>query len=163
MSLLKCKSRTLTDFYSFYPHRKNPPPSSTIPIPYIKASDVSNHKYALTHVEYKDIMTDIFESIGNKLLEGEVWRVGSGIGEIVLCKIKCRKFVDRIKSKAAGKTVSFAKNGYENYMVIPEWERLHYPLSNRWLWRFKADTKLKKQVYLRADEDYTYLHKFRDK
>ena len=163
MGLLRCKSRTFMDFYEFYPYRKNPSFSATIPVPYVKKELVSDHKYSLTYKEYLAIMLDIVDLIIERLIIGEKWTIGSAIGELQLVKKKCKTFVDRIKSGKEGKVVKSSRNGYDNYMIFAEWERLYFPVQNKWLWRFKILPAILRGIYLKSDTDYTYIYKFRDK
>ncbi len=158
------KSRTLTDFYSFYPYRKNPVlENNTIPLPYVKKSEESKHKYTLTFRQYVDIITDILSLIKEQIQDGREWKIGSGLGTLCLKKIKCRTFVDRVKSEKEKKLVKFIRNDYDNYMVVEHWERKKAPFSNKWLWRFHFMKDIKREIYLRADQDYTYLYKFLSK
>ncbi len=163
MSLLKSKSRGLSDLYFFYPYRKNPPYTTTIPVPFVKKADVSDHKFAITHELYVNVMQDIINLVIEKLQEGHTWTIGNGLGELVFTKKKCKVFVNRIESAKQGKQVKRYRNEYENYMILPQWNRRQAHMQNRWLWRFKAVPKILAEIYKRADIDYTYLYKFRDK
>lgn len=163
MSLLKSKSRGLSDFYTFYPYRKNPPFTTTIPLPFVKKSDISDHSFAITHELFVNVMTDIIMAIIERLQKGETWTIGNNLGEVIFNKKKCRAFVDRIKSGKEGKQVKRFKNEYENYMILVQWNRAKSLMENKWLWRFKVVPKVLRQIYEMADIDYTYIYKFRDK
>jgi len=163
MSSLKSKSRSLKDLYFFYPHKINPPYTTTIPLPFVKKDQLSDHKWAITFPVYVAVITDIIAAIIDRLQKGETWTIGNNLGSVVFTKKKCRVFVDRIKSGEAGKQVKRFKNEYENYMILPQWNRAKALMQNKWLWRFKIVPKVLREIYERTDEDYTYIYKFRDK
>jgi nucleoid DNA-binding protein len=157
------KSRSLKDFFMKYPYRKNPEYTGTIPVPYIKKEEVSKHKWTITYDEYAEIIKDIFEEIAKKLQEGETWEIGSRLGHFTLKKAKVKTFFDRVASNNAGKVVKKARNDYENYMIVSDWERKFIPLRNKWLWRFSLVRGLYREIYEKTDKDFTHIHKFKDK
>lgn len=161
--LLKSKSRSVRDLYLQYPYKKNPPFTNTIPVPYIKQKDVSDHKWAITYAEYNEVIDTFADEIIKLLQDGDEWQIGSNMGVISLRKIKCKSFIDRIASKEQGKRVTRIRNNYENYMLVTAWDRAKYALRNKWLWRFKLIPKVLRDIYLKTDEDFTYIFKFKDK
>jgi len=163
MSLYKSKSRGLHDLYGFYPHRKNPEFSNTIPVPYIKKEEVSNHKYSMTYAEWYVIIEDIVLSIRDRLQQGMVWKLGQRLGDIEIVRLRCKTFLDRIASGKSGKQVKRTRNDYDNQMVLVEWRRTNEALRTKWLWRFRLVPEVLRDVYLKCDEDYTYIYKFREK
>lgn len=161
--MIQSKCRTLIDFFQFYKYRKNPSFEKTIPVPYIKKEDESTHKYSLTYHQWKSILEDILIRIEEELIDGQRWVIGSHLGEISIRKKKCKSFVDYKKSKEEGQQVRRARNGFDNIMIFSDWERLQYPLTNRWLWRFKLKRTLKLKIYNNAEKDYTFLNRYLDK
>lgn len=157
------KSRSLIDFYMFFPYKRNAVFTGTIPVPYIKKEEESDHKYSMTYKEWKLIIMSILQEIKEELLDTKTWVIGSHIGEISLRKKRCKTFTDYKLSKEKGSKVSRIRNDYDNYMIFGEWERKTYPLPFKWLWRFKMLRAFKLNVYKLTDKDYTFLFKFLDK
>lgn len=159
---LKCRS--LPDFYlQCYPYKKNPPiVTSTIPKPYVKQKDTTEHRFSLTFWEWEKIVVLLIEEIIQELVGGGSWNVGSHIGVISFRKRKCKTFTDVVKSNGTGKAVKKITNEYDNYMVVDFWDRIKNPLGNKWLWRFRTTDELKLMVYKKTDEDYTHIYKFLD-
>lgn len=159
----KSKNRTLVDIYlQSYPYKKNDNfIGNTIPNPYIKQDDISNHRLALSYKEWLSIMEQIIIEIKSDLYDGDVWDIGSGLGKLHLAKMKCRKFLDRINSAKEKKAIYTSRNDFDNYMLVPEWNRKKAPFKHKWLWRFKFAVSLLRPIY--QTEDTNIIYKFLDK
>lgn len=156
-------SRALKDLFQFFPYRKNPPLSNTIPVPYVKKEDVSDHQYALTYSLWKAILEDIILEIRDCLIDGETWNIGSHIGTIEVVRFTANNFIDYKKSKEQSKVVRRSRTEHDNIMIKGLWSRKRNPLPNKSLWRFKLCRTFKSDIYKRAETDFTLLYKFSEK
>ncbi len=157
--LSKSKSRGVYDFYHFYPYKKQMNvPLGTIPRPFVKKEDWTNHKYSLDYQQWLEIYEDIIELIREEMLQGKTWEIGYRLGSVKLVKVKCKSFKNYITGKIR------LRNEYGNYKMLPVWLRRTIKLRHKWTWRFKPNREMLREIYRRTDSDYTYItSRFEDK
>jgi hypothetical protein len=160
----RSKRITIKDFYQGYTYKKNPNYSNTIPDPYVKQKDVTDHKYSLTYAEWLPIVEDYLECAAEVLTEGNRIKLPHNLGEFVLMKMKCRRFLDYVKSKDQGQQVYHAINSYDNYVLKLKWVRdirtAIFPF--KWSWHLDSTRELLLRGYKKCDKDYTHIYKFID-
>ena len=93
------------DIYRFYPYKKNIPHKlNTVPIPFIKHDDCTNHRLSADWNEWKYVIENYIEKLKQHLEDGNSVEIAPRLGEITLRKIKAKSFTDRKKSKELGRT-----------------------------------------------------------
>jgi hypothetical protein len=163
MNLSRCKVRTLIDVYYLYKYKKNiPRVSGTIPVPFIKASECTDHPCSVDWYEWKEIITLYIEKLKTHLEEGNSIELGSKLGEFHLTKFKCDRFIDFKKSKEQGRMVTFKKNNVDNYFIATSWARRKIHLKLKGYWKVKLNDAWLRRVYLACEKDYTKIYKIRD-
>lgn len=166
MSKSRYKSVSIIDFFYEYPYKQNIPHSgNTIPTPYIKKEDCVYNNMTLDYNEWRKIVLRYLELIMESLEEGNSFKLPLMLGILEIKKTKIKKFFDRVKSAKEGKQVYFKSNGLENRFIIIDWMR-GYKEANfkfRWHWRLRPNRQFLKSLYEKADMDYTFLNRFKDK
>lgn len=166
MTPSRYKLITPCDFFTFYPYKKQIPHSpNTIPYPYVKKPDiVDNHKYSLDWFEWIKIITTYLEVLREDLYEGKEIKFDGRLGVFQIRKLKCRKFLDRKKSKEAGKRIFLGKTEFDNYYFKLIWMRKKSRLfPSKWLWSVNLHPRIALELYKRTADDYTYVYKFTDR
>lgn len=149
-------------FIKFYPYKKQLPVSSnTIPVPYIKKSEIiDNHIHSLDWYEWSKIADEYVKVVGERLLAGETIRMDGRLGSFQIVKSKTKKFIDKIKSKEKGTQVFRFKNEYDNYFFYIQWMRKNISYTpNKWIWKCKAQTAFIKKIY----DDPSLIYKFNNR
>lgn len=165
MTPSRYKSITPCDFFKFYPYKKQiPHPAGTVPFPYVKKQDiVDNHKYSLDWFQWIEIINLYILLLKEDLQEGREIKFDGRLGLFQIKKIKCKRFLDRIKSKESGKRIFRGKTEFDNYFFKLVWMRKNAKLfHNKWLWSVKLHSQIALEFYKKADEDYTFIYKFTD-
>lgn len=163
MNSSRCKRRTLIDIYFFYKYKKNIPHSiGTVPSPFVKQSDCTDHKLSADWYEWKDVVTAYIEKLKLYLEDGNSIEIGSKLGAFHLVKLKAPYFIDFKKSKEQGKTVRFKSNNVDNYFIASCWARKKVHLKLRTFWKVKLNENWLRSIYLRSEKDYTKIYKIRD-
>ncbi len=152
--------------YMDYSYKKNPDFSltNTVPDPYIKGKDVSDHNFSMTYFDWKPIIDDYINCIGEVLTSGNTFKMPLFMGELELRKLKLKNGVDRVASQKEGKTVTRKGSDYDNCALRLKWIRdgRYAKLSYKWHWSAYANTSLLRKAYKKCDTDFTYINNFRD-
>lgn len=159
------KQRILADFFLFYPHKQNIKcPIGTVPYPYVKKSEISNHPDAIDYNLYRSIIERYLELKGDDIVNGIDYEAKGRIGYIGFKKFKFTKngYVNYLKSQRAKKTVKDFNRGADKYAVKSAWERYRRSPINRVAWRIKLNNNLYRRVYEQCDLDYTHIYKFKN-
>ncbi len=165
MTPSRYKSVTPCDFFKFYPYKKQiAHPPNTIPFPYVKKQDiVDDHKSSLDWFEWIKIVNMYLLILKEDLQEGKTVKFDGRLGLFQVKKLKCRKLLDRIKSKEMGKRVYVGKTEHDNYFFKLIWMRKNAKLFHgKWLWSVTLHSKVALEFYQKASEDYTFIYKFTD-
>lgn len=163
MNLSRCKRRTLIDIYYLYKYKKNfQVKPGTIPVPFIKQSECTDHPNSADWYEWRDVVNLYLEKIKAYLEEGNSIELGHRLGEFRLERFKCDRFIDFKKSKEAGKVVRFAKNNTDNYFISYEWSRSKIYLKMKFYWKIKLNDKWLRSIYLACEKDYSKIYKIRE-
>lgn len=163
MNLSRCKKKTLIDIYYLYKYKKNiPSKPGTIPVPFIKHSECTNHSCSVDWYEYRDIISLYLEKLKLYMEEGNSIELGPKLGAFHLIKYKASRFIDLKKSKEQGKVVKMMRNGIDNYYIAPEWIRGKVRLKMKTYWKITLNRKWLRKIYLACEADYTKINKIRD-
>ena len=79
---------TLKHFYLMYPYKKR---TCITCLPYLTNDEISDHAYALTYQQWRNIIVTYLKHLVLHLLSGQVYRFSSLIGELQLIKWKPKK------------------------------------------------------------------------
>lgn len=159
------KQRILADFFLKYPYKKNIILSAnTIPYPYVKKSDVSDHPMTIDYNEYRVIIERYLQMIGDDVINGIDYHPKGKIGFIGFKKFKFgnKGLINYAKTRDQGKLILDMTRGQDKYGVKSAWERYKRSFVNRVSWRVKINTNLYRRVYEIAEKDYTHIYKFKD-
>jgi len=163
MNLSRCKRRTLTDVFFFYPYKKNIPyKENTIPVPYVKKQDCSDHRLSVDWYEWYMIVNLYISKLKNYLEDGNSIELASGGGAFHLVKFKCTRFVDFKKSAIAGKQITFVKNNVDNYFIATSWARRKVHIKLKCYWKVTLNSSWLRSMYLACEKDYTKIYKIHD-
>ena len=163
MNLSRCKKRTLIDIYYLYKYKKNIPHKiGTIPVPFIKQSECTEHSNSVDWYEWKTIINLYIEKLKLSMEEGNSIEFGGKHGLIHLIKYQATRFIDFKKSKEQGKVVRFARNNIDNYFISAEWLRGTIRIRLKSYWKISLNTRWLRKMYLACEADYTKIYKIRD-
>lgn len=166
MSKSRYKSVSIIDFFYEYPYKQNiPHNTNTIPTPYVKKEECVYNNMTLDYNEWKAIIVRYLQLIMESLAEGETFKIPLMLGKLEVRKRKIVKFFDRIKSAKQEKQVYFKSNGLENRFLFIDWIR-YYREANfkfKWHWRINPNRSFLRSLYQKAEMDYTFLNRFKDK
>lgn len=160
----RVKSTTIIDLFFDYPYKKNIAcGDNSVPIPYVKKDDIVYHDFTLDYNMWRDVIEEYLKQVSNCLSSAESFKLPGRLGFLEVKKFKSNRFFDRIKSKEQNKQVFLKKNGHDNYMFFIEWSRRYKEacFSFKWHWRFKPNRKLLRELYEQAEQDYTFINKFK--
>jgi len=148
------KSATIKDFYKSYLYRKSP-----------------DHPNYVSKKQHKEILKDIFEEIQKYIIEGNVYDIPWGLGEIRVNKIKIKQKPRNYNQEK----LNYAKTGEwkeiyhqnfhtDGYKLKLGWYRRGDAFRNRNYYRFLANRKFQKKLvnHLKTTGDvsrYTYFNK----
>lgn len=79
---------TLAKFYDRYPYKKR---KCNTCLPYVPKEEESDHKFALTYNDWKDIILIYFKWLCMHLLSGRAYRFSGRMGEFQIVKYKSNK------------------------------------------------------------------------
>lgn len=163
MNLSRCKRRTLIDIYYLYKFKKNiKVKPGTVPVPFIKASECTEHPNSADWYEYRDVVNLYIEKLKAHLEEGNSIELAHKLGEFRLERFKCNRFIDFKKSKEQGKLVRFAKNNVDNYFISYNWARSKVYLKMKFYWKVKLNDAWLRSIYLACEKDYSKIYKIRE-
>lgn len=163
MNVTRCKRRTLIDIYYTYKYKKNITHSlTTIPFPYIKKSECTDHQYSADWKEWLYVVTAYIEKLKIQMEEGHSVTLGSKMGDFILTKIKSDRFLDFKKSKEAGKQIYFKYNNVDNYYIASSWIKSNHPFKLRSYWKITLNRFWVRSIYERCANDYTKIYKIRN-
>ncbi len=161
---------TLKDFYLRYPYKKNPDSyipglSKTIPVPYIKAEDITDHNYSVDYHTYKKIMMAFFEFLFQYLLWGGRYKMPGRIGDLIIQKYKrsVKKNINWGKYKATGNHYNEKNIPTNRYSPTLKWKRgprisIHLVEIN-W-WNFLPSHTALKRIGQHLNEDPTRINNY---
>lgn len=164
MNLTKVKSTTLVDFFFHYPYKKNiETKENVIPFPYVKKEDVVYNDNSVDYSTYKLVMEKYLEKLCEELNNGNEVKLPNRLGFLQMKKHKINKLLDKIKSHKEGKQIYTKVNHTENHMFYIDWMRTYKEamFDFKWHWRLKPNRKLLKELYNKAEKDYTFINKFK--
>lgn len=154
------RNKTITekDIYHFYPYRKNPiVTGKTIPQPYVKKEEESNHPHSLTYNEWKGIIDDYLIELRNHLYNGKLYTLPKQLGTLQLKKYKTYKQVDWNETNKQKKKVFY--NDINSYNVIIKWFR-SVKNSNfvfKFHWKIRMTSTFRRDLSKRLnDPNYIY-------
>lgn len=158
------KRKCIVDFYLTYPYKKNyRTPNNTVPVPFIKNSEVTNTDKSLDYKQYLEIITLFSELKGMDLVEGIPYIPKPKIGTIEFRKYK---ILDKhlVKYVKEWRLRNYFNNtvGQDRYCIKSTWERIKRSPVNRVSWRVKINQNLYRKVYEHCEIDYKYMFKFKD-
>jgi len=154
---------TLIDIYYKYKYKKQiKHPPGTTPFPFIKAADITDHKYSADWFEWQKVVLLYLEKLKLYLEDGNFIELGSRLGDFALVKLKSQRFIDFKKSHAAGKVIKFARNNVDNYYICTTWVRKKAFLKLKSFWKIKLNRRWVRSIYLACEKDYTKIYKIRD-
>jgi len=163
MNLSRVKRRTLVDIYAFYKYKKNiQHPIGTTPYPFVKQSEVTDHKLSADFREWKLVVQLYIEKLKVYLEEGNSIQLGSRTGDFHLAKFKAPNFIDFKKSREQGKVVRFAKNNVDNYFICSSWARKKMRFKLQHFWKIELSHSWLSRIYKDCEKDYTKIYKIRD-
>jgi hypothetical protein len=138
---------SITEFYYFYPYKKNTHKGNTVCQPYIKQEDeVTDHKYSIEYSVWKSVVDTYIECIRNELLKGDTHYFHNSLGYLQLRKYKSKKQIDyNTWAKTGIKT--YYKN-IDDYTVILKWYRTYKTtkLKHKYFWKVKMVVSLTKPL-----------------
>lgn len=164
MNLTKVKSITLIDFFFHYPYKKNiESKDKVIPVPYVKKKDIVYNENTIDYNTYRQVIERYLELTAEELNNGTEIKLPNRLGFFQIKKFKVQKLFDRVKSEKEGKQVFIKNNHTENYMFYIDWMRSYKEamLDFKWHWRFKPNRDLLRNLYKKAESDYTFINKFK--
>lgn len=153
----KKKKITIQDLYFRYPFKKNKVvPKGTIPIPYVKADEVSDHPFAIDVNLYQSLIADYLEMwLDNLVQTGDEFKrphVGSFKMKKKYSPVKINRLMTTIKNKGRDKWEEFvySEEGYTPYLtwVIPPLEMTY---RNAWKLTLHRSTRRKLYNYLQKN------------
>jgi len=164
------KTTTLVDFYQHYPHKKNPDDfvpgmSKTIPVPYVKAEDVSDDKFAVDFKTYKLILHTFFELLLEYLMWGGRYKMPGRIGDLIIYKYKrsVKNNINWPSYKTTGRH-SNEKNIHTNrYSPTLKWKRgkkVCIQLPELGWWNFLPSKKALLKIGKHLNEDPTRINNY---
>lgn len=157
---------TLKDLYIGYTHKTYDTTSNTVPDPYFPKTEISDHAFAMTYIEwatavriYHDLLLDYL------LTTGKSFKLRSNLGFLQIMKYKPIKHpkVDAKASKEQGREVLFKNNHTQGWSPYVKWlklykdgVRLKYKLHWKITFTKKAWSKVSKYIM----EDFTRINKY---
>jgi len=163
MNLLRSKRKTLVHIYLTYKYKKNIPHKlGTVPMPFIKHSECTDHKLSADWNEWNTVVTAYIEKLKLYLEDGNSIMLESGLGEFHLAKAKAKKFLDFKKSKENKKQIYFAKNNVDNYFITYSWVRCKSNKKFKWYWAIKLNRFWIRDIYAECEKDFTKIYKLKD-
>lgn len=159
------RNKTITekDLFYFYPYKKNMPVvGKTIPQPYIKKKDESNHRFSLTYDIWLSVLEDYIDEISNILLRGKIIKLPLFLGELQLKKYKLNRKIDWGESRKANKKIYM--NPHELYAIIVKWNRHHKvcKFKNYYHWKISMNSGLGRKIFEAHQKDPNYQYTIRD-
>jgi hypothetical protein len=157
------KMITEKDIYYFYPYKKNPPPTGrTIPQPYVKKKDVSDHKYSITYDVWLSIIQDYILEINALLFKGKIVKSLNFLGSFQLKKYKLTKLVNWAKTRQEGKV--HYKYDSELYRIIIKWNRnyKYCKFKNAEHWKIRMNSAFAAELYQKSLDDPNYQYSIID-
>jgi hypothetical protein len=157
------KMITEKDIYYFYPYKKNPPSTgNTIPQPYVKKTDISDHRYTLTYDVWLSIIEDYISEVQTILFKGRIFKLPNFLGNLQLKKYKLKKRIDWGKTRREGKKVY--DNSTDIYRIIIKWNR-NYKIcrfKNSAHWKIRMGSGFANKLYQKSLDDPNYQYSIID-
>ena len=154
---------TEKDIYYFYPYKKNPPlTGKTVPQPYVKKSDVSDHKYAITYDVWLSIISDYIDEVSQLLFKGKIVKTPNFLGTFQLKKYQLKKLVHWGRTRQEGKMVYIQDS--DLYRIIIKWNR-NYKIckfKNAEHWKIRMNSAFAAKIYQKSLEDPDYQYSIID-
>lgn len=152
------KRITEKDIYYFYPYKKNLPTSgNTIPQPYVKKNEVSDHKFALAYDVWLSVIEDYLADITETLLKGKIVKFQNYIGNFQLKKYKIHRKIDWGATRKADQKVYMKDK--DLYSIIIKWDRRRTicRFKNSDNWKIRMGSGFGKALFAQTiDPDYVY-------
>lgn len=157
------KSITEKDIFNFYPYRKNPPYKiNTIPQPYVKKKEESNHAFALTYDMWLSVLDDYILEISDRLLKGKIVKLPNFLGEFQLKKYKLNRKIDWGETRKQNKKVYISP--IELYNIIIKWNRNYkvckFKNSNHW--KISMNSAFGSKIHKAQMQNPNYQYTIRD-
>lgn len=155
------RNKTITekDIFFFYPYKKNPPMrGNTIPQPYVKQKDISDHRLSLTYDIWLSVIQDYVEEIQGYILRGKIVKLPNYLGNLQLKKYKLNRKIDWGETKKQGKKVYMPVAGL--YEAIVKWDRNHKicKFKNSDYWKIRMSPGLGNRIYQATLKDPGYIY-----
>lgn len=155
------RNKTITekDIYHFYPYRKNPIIiGKTIPQPYVKKENISDHKYAMTYDLWISIVKDYFLEVRDVTLKGKLFTIPKFLGSWQLKKYKAYRRVDWGTTKRTGVKTYYRDS--DNYRILMKWYRTPKNSSFKFKnhWKISICKGFGKAIYDKITNDSNYVY-----
>jgi hypothetical protein len=153
------KNITEKDIYHFYPYRKNPVVTGkTIPQPYVKKEDISNHPHALTYDVWLSIIKDYILEIREYIFKGKVFKLPRMLGVWQMKKYMSTKRIDWGTTNRTGEKTYYNDKG--NYRLLVKWYRTYqnssFVFKNHWKLRMAKGFRIALYNTVINDSNYIY-------
>lgn len=154
------KNITEKDIYYFYPYKKNPVTNGkTIPQPYVKKTDISDHAYTLTYDEWLAIIKDYILEVRSHIMLGKVFKIPKQLGTWQLRKYKINTKVDWNATRQLKKKTYYKKEDID-FNLIVKWYRTpknsSFQFKNHWKLRLAKGFRMELAKEIRKDYNYIY-------
>lgn len=148
-----------------YPYKRNFPfKVSTVPYPYIKKEDVSLHQYACDFHVFRDVVEGYLDYIMEELIEGNLWRLYFGMGEIRIKKLKHKFLIDVVSMKGMEAPPKQYKRILtpDDYFLGARWHRSTVNVKWKYNWMFKLARPIFRECYKRINNNNNHIYKYQD-
>lgn len=169
----------LKNLYLFYPYKKATEKiGNTIPLPYVKKSEDTNHEFSISLSEWEDIINVYLEELTKFLIDGNIYDFSSSLGSILLAKSKIfvgekpvinwyatNKVNKKLKEedKEDKKKVIFFNNLHYYYVKL-YWRKPNvYYLKLYKCWQLHPSIYFNKRIIERRRKDANIIDKYIDK
>lgn len=154
------RNKTITekDIYYFYPYKKNPPfNGKTIPQPYVKKKEVSDHKFALIYDVWLSVIEDYVKEVQDRLFQGRIVKFQNYLGEFQLKKYKIHRKIDWGETRKHGKKMYFKDRDLHTILIKWNRKRNICRFKNSDHWKIRMGSGFSNALHERCkDPDYVY-------
>ena len=140
------KRITDIDMFLQYPYKKRHPLECLGRNSFPK-SEISDHKYAVTLKEYREVINGMYDEIVKLMIAGEIVKLPHNLG--YLCITKCKK-----------KTTDIRFMTYYSFYFT--WKKTRMSFVNQRYWRFRPLQKTYTRLYEAIRKDVSLVNNYID-
>ncbi len=153
------KNITEKDLFYFYPYKTNPiTTGNTIPQPYVKKTEVSDHAFTLTYDMWSSIIKDYILEVRDLIFRGKVFKIPRYLGTFQLMKYTCYRNINWGETTKQGEKVYYT--GDDNVKIIVKWYRTYknsqFVFKNHWKIRMCKGFRISLSEHIKENPNYIY-------